>query len=1191
MRVNRLDLLRYGRFTNVTLPFPKANSDLHVIFGPNEAGKSTSLAAIEDLLFGIPHNSPYNFVHDYGVMRVGGVLEHDDKTLEVRRRKGNKDTLLAPDDNPLPAGDGALVPFLGGADRTFLTRMLSLNHDRLAQGGREILEAKDEVGQTLFSAGAGLSGLRERMASLAKEADELWGPRKAGRRKYYMALDALEEADKSQREQTVTASKWQEIKRALDSAQEAYDELEAQIEEKSAEQRKLSRIRRVYRQVRSLAEVEAEIVGLGEVAALPDDAEARLAAAIQEQSDAQSKIDELDGQLARAKSERVDLQCDEALLMRSDDIAELHKQRIEIQKEKADLPKRRAELTTKEERLGGLAEDLGWQAADSAAIIARIPQRAKVTAVRALLTQRGELGEATKSAETAFEEAKDRVRELQDELDRMQALLDISALAAAVRATRDVADIAARIKAVEKEVADANAAVNKQLKPLRPQVSSEQELETMPVPPRDVVQTRRDALRDLEQEVQSYRDRIGSTEKEIAKHRKAFEQLAHDEEVVAPDDLNRARKDRDTGWSLIRRRYIDEAEVPEQDIAAFNGAALDLPTAYEQKVEIADTLADRRFDKAEAAGQIAVIARQIADAEESLTALRNEESEIERKRRDLEAQWRGLWAEAPFEPLAPEFMLTWLDVRTAILGLVEKRNVAAGRITSLQDEEAEARASLTAQLASLGEDTKALDGQGLRIVLEAASAVQQRHEKRAESKKAAEEQIRKLRADETRKQARLEKAQEAWIEWLGRWSSALRSLAFADDTAPEIVADHLDAIEEMRTVASDINQLKRDRIAKIERDIEGFAASVTELVNAAALDLAKQEPENAVLQLEKRLEDTRRIRDQQTERDKAIASLDKRIEECKRARTSAQGAIEKLQELAGVEGPDQLRETIRVSRHRRELDAEKAALEETLNAEGDGLPLTELSAECGEVDLDQIAAREESLQNELKDLRNRLTPATEQRAQARQAFEAIGGDGRAAQAAAARQEALASMRDAAEQYVRVRTAATLLQWAIDRYRREKQAPLLKRAGEMFGTLTLGSFTDLRVEYDDQDNARLAGVRPNQSSVSVSGMSDGTADQLYLALRLASVDEYLGRAHALPFVADDLLINFDDARAAAGFKVLAELGQKTQILFFTHHRHLVDIAQATLGTGINVISLAEDKAPVLPDSRTPALGAF
>lgn len=1174
MRINRLDLLRYGRFTNVPLPFPKADSDLHVIFGPNEAGKSTSLAAIEDLFFGIPHNSPYNFVHDYAAMRVGGLIEHDGKTLEFRRRKGNKDTLLAPDDNPLPSGDNSLAPFLGGADRIFLARMFSLNHERLAQGGREILEAKDEVGQTLFSAGSGLSGLRERLAALAKEADELWGPRRAGRRKYYMAFDALEEADKALREHTVTASKWQESKRAFDAAQEAYETLEKEIEGKSVEQRKLSRIRRVYRQVLRLAAVEAEVAGLGEAPSLPDDAETRLTTAMQELSDAQSKLDELDGQLAQVRSARSDLLCDETILLRSEEIGHLHTQRIEVHKEKADLPKRRAELAVKEQRLCGLAEDLAWNSSDSAIIISRIPQRVMVTAVRTLLNKRGELVAAINSAQTALEESQEQILDLRDDLDRIESVLDVSSLTAVIKAIRDAADIGSRIKTAENELADANTAVDKRLKPLRPQVPNAQELETMPVPPRNVVQSHRDALRDLEQKAQSCRERIDSAENAIAQLRRSYERIEHDEEVVAQADLDSARQDREGGWSLIRRRYIDGAEVTDEDMAAFNGDLPDLPTAYEHKVTAADALADRRFEKAEAAGQIAVIARQITDAKESLSALRKEESEIEERRRDLEAQWQRLWAEAPFEPLAPEFMLEWMDARTAILDLVGKSNVAAARIIAFRKEEAEACASLTAELASLGEDTSAFDSKSLKVVLEAASAVQQRHEKRADNKKSIEEQIRKLQAGETRKQSARQKAQNAWTEWQEQWSSALKPLAFTGDATPDIVSDQLDVIDEMRTVANDINQLKLDRIAKIERDMEGFADSVTGLVQVVAPDLAGEQPEDAVFQLEKRLEAAKQIRDQQTEKDKTIASLGKRIEECKKAQTTAQKAIEKLQELAGVEGPDPLREVIRTSRRRSELDAEHSNLEDTLSAEGDGLPLASLSEECAEADLDQIAAREQTLQNELKDLHNRLTPITEQRAQARQAFEAIGGDGRAALAAATRQEALASMRDTAEQYVRVRAAAMLLQWAINRYRREKQAPLLKRAGRMFATLTMESFTDLRIEYDDQDHARLVGIRSDQSSVSIDGMSDGTADQLYLALRLASVDEYLSRAHPLPFVADDLLINFDDARAAAGFKVLGELGQKTQILFFTHHQHLVDIARATLGEGVNVISLAE-----------------
>ena len=103
------------------------------------------------------------------------------------------------------------------------------------------------------------------------------------------------------------------------------------------------------------------------------------------------------------------------------------------------------------------------------------------------------------------------------------------------------------------------------------------------------------------------------------------------------------------------------------------------------------------------------------------------------------------------------------------------------------------------------------------------------------------------------------------------------------------------------------------------------------------------------------------------------------------------------------------------------------------------------------------------------------------------------------------------------------------------------------------------------------------MRSDRTVVPVSGMSTGTADQLYLALRFASIEDYLERADALPFVADDLFINFDDERATAGFLLLEELSQKTQVLFFTHHQHLVDIAQRTLGASVNLITLTDHEA--------------
>jgi uncharacterized protein YhaN len=148
----------------------------------------------------------------------------------------------------------------------------------------------------------------------------------------------------------------------------------------------------------------------------------------------------------------------------------------------------------------------------------------------------------------------------------------------------------------------------------------------------------------------------------------------------------------------------------------------------------------------------------------------------------------------------------------------------------------------------------------------------------------------------------------------------------------------------------------------------------------------------------------------------------------------------------------------------------------------------------------------------------------------------------------------------------------LLQWAIDRYRREKQAPMLKRAGELFAILTGGSFQTLQLEFDDNDNVELAGMRQDGRRVAVTGMSDGTVDQLYLALRIAAIEDYIDHAQPMPFIADDLFINFDDKRAAAGFRVLNELAKKTQVLFFTHHKHLLDVAREVLGTSVVTVTL-------------------
>ena len=87
-----------------------------------------------------------------------------------------------------------------------------------------------------------------------------------------------------------------------------------------------------------------------------------------------------------------------------------------------------------------------------------------------------------------------------------------------------------------------------------------------------------------------------------------------------------------------------------------------------------------------------------------------------------------------------------------------------------------------------------------------------------------------------------------------------------------------------------------------------------------------------------------------------------------------------------------------------------------------------------------------------------------------------------------------------------------------------------------------------------------------------GMSDGTCDQLYLAIRVASLEVWLNHHEPIPFIVDDVLLNFDDDRATAAVKGWPRLSGRTQVIFFTHHRRLVDLATEHLGSdGVVVIS--------------------
>jgi uncharacterized protein YhaN len=523
-------------------------------------------------------------------------------------------------------------------------------------------------------------------------------------------------------------------------------------------------------------------------------------------------------------------------------------------------------------------------------------------------------------------------------------------------------------------------------------------------------------------------------------------------------------------------------------------------------------------------------------------------------------------------------MLEWIEQRARILQIASRRSATEREAQAVREEETNARDFLIRELNAAGVETASIAARPLRMILELASEAQRRNESQAAAIKILEEKLKTAAAETARKRKALETAESDVRTWQDQWAAAVAALGLNSASPFETLDVQINAIDELREVANRISDLRHERIEKIERDVNTFADEVRQMVVAIAPELAVQEPQDAVLELERRLADSQKAFELAAAADQKLSEARQKLEQCADMQSEAQRNIENLQRAAFVNSVDELRAAIGRSNRLHSLRCELDTVNKALDEDGDGLEVADLTAECAEADLDDIATREQRIGEELSALRERLMEAWEVQADARRAFEAIGGSDRAARAAADRQTALSELHDIAEEYVSIRSGVLLLQWAVERYRREKQAPLLKRAGALFAVLTEGSFKDLQLEFDEHDKMHLAGVRGDGATVPVSGMSTGTADQLYLALRMAAVEDSLNHGTPLPFVADDLFINFDDDRAAAGFKVLSELARKTQVLFFTHHHHLLQVAKQAIGMDVPVITLAP------PDSR-------
>ncbi|GAB6059621.1 AAA family ATPase [Desulfonatronum parangueonense] len=1154
MKINRLELAAYGHFTNLCLDFTSRDPGLHVVYGPNEAGKSTALRAIRALLYGIESRTSDNFQHKYDKLRIGGELQNrDGRILSFWRRKRNVGDLL--DRNEQVMDQRILDAFLNGIEEPLFNSLFGIDHETLISGGKAILEQQGDVGQALFSAGVGLASLHGIIARLEQEEADLFKP--SGRNpQLNQAIKRHTDLKAEIRNLCLAGSEWKKRRQVLDELSRQLEETEQINQHMRTELERLERLQRALPCMGKRDSLRQTFAALADVATLSEDFATRVLQAMEDHTAAAKSLQE-----ARSRRERLELrtagtQIRQDILDQAESIDSLHKQLGMVHQARRD----RTALHADQLRLRTEAETLLTQSAPALDLNHRDEIKnllAQRQTIHSLCNRFAVLTEAETQARRQFQEATTAFENVQGALSQLPEAPDLEGLATAVNMAQKAGDLDSQIRKLDKDallLKENAAAVITRIGLWKGEPEA---IANRPLPAAESIAWFADRFKETADGMKTNLSLRESLQEDLTRIRQDIAIIEQTGQVVTEEDLLQRRRHRDQGWHLIRGVWLEGQDLAE-DVMAYAGN-MSLPAAFEEGMQAADEAADHLRLAAERVHQYVTKRTEACKLESRLEKLAEEAARTEEEQIRLETQWRELWAPLELEPRTPSEMRGWLEqCQEGCRKFLEARKANAEKTPVLVQ-----RRNLLALLAKeLGRLNRRHpdSAEELAPLLEYA-------EQHLGSLKALREQIVSLRKELARLAQELDRSGKSLEQcskriddWRQIWKEALTSFGLPFETTPDAAVGVLEALS---TCLEKINQADqcRGRIDDIDACIQHFEAAAAALTGSiAAPELDGLTMDQAVVKLQSLLT---QAGSQKTIRDKLLADLEGLEEEIRHFQVTMEMTENQLTELRRVAGKE-TNEGLRETRQRYEqwlaVRSELTRQEEVLMEIAQGVPLDELDRQRAEVDPDTLPGRIDALRSQIaNELEPRIRALSEQKGEARSELQRMDGSDAAAAKETEIQGALSLIRRLADRYTRVRLAALLLKQEVEQYRRRHQGPILAIASRYFAALTLGSFSGLRSDINDKGHPVLVGVSSNGSMKNISEMSFGTRDQLYLALRLATLEWRLESHEPMPLIADDILINFDDHRTTATLRALADLGRKNQVILFTHHGWVVDAA--------------------------------
>ncbi|MEO0480861.1 MAG: AAA family ATPase [Planctomycetota bacterium] len=1135
MKFRSLDLSGFGAVEGRTLDLGREERGLHVVLGSNEAGKSTCLRAIRGLLFGIADGRDLAGRASKDLRIVGAVETDEGDTIHVLRRKGRKNTLLFLDDegeSQEPVDPQLWSRVIGGLDQGVYDSFFGLDDESLRAGAEQLLSEGGGVGATLFGASVGTRRLQELGDQLRDESDELFKPRGSTQRVSKLT-QRIKDLEDQKKEATLTVAD-------LEARQEAFTSADRRVEELTARQgeliREKGRLESVVELRRLTSKSEVLRSRRRDLPELPEDFRFR---AGRTQEDLERSKKARDQALESLASIDVDL---EKLVAGVRDRALVeHRDRIRVMASR--LPALREGLAGL-----GVPDFAGFLVVERGVDFSVIDGFDSLAAERVV-----ELASSFESLEQERRSAEVSLEQFSKERERLHADRPAAVTGESIDALQAELDEARRSIDLDGEIERLEESVRVELASLQDEsareLGTELEIEALARlrwPEASSVRASCARWAEARSELDRHRGLLQTAEERCRDLGRRVEREQTRSALPDPIALDRTRERRDATWRQVRGRFLSESDFVDLEPSTSDA---ELASRFEGHASESDQLSDQLRNEAEAIQARRDAEERLREAEDAHEDAKRSEAACVQRVEQSETELGLLVADCPGEP--PSF--------DGFEDVIDRRRELSERAVRLRSAQAECESKIGRRASALdslsrawsvfdpapkpsGSKLSRLCAQVESVVSEARQSVQAYIEWQTLEKKNGEQL-----EDAT---SRLERARAALESWREDFDQAAAEVGF------EAGAKAQDTLEEVKR-RRELKRQSRDRDLCL-----GFQKDALELLGELGFEAEADRPE---AWLEQAVEELVHAEELDASRRELSSERDRRRDALERAEadfTTASAAREAcLRPLAGTEFVEEsgrlpeeseLAAFLEVLVVQEQLRQDLRSLEDQIaEVESRGSLESEVAAAEAET---RLAILPGQIEAGLKELQ----VASSERGEAQRRLDELARERGASDIELELEQVRAELDEVAHRVRVLETAQALLRHRIDDYRREHQGPILERASAAFERLTGGAFRGLEVDWDDQSRfvAVLAGERSAERRF-VEELSSGTRDQLYLALKVATIESLIESSQAprMPCVFDDVLVHFDDKRASHALEVLAELGKHTQVLLFTHHEHV------------------------------------